>query len=47
MDKFAFTVVVAHIDEAAIMNSVALPTLLYGTADVERDAVTILAGLGQ
>ena len=45
MDQFAFTAVVAHIDEAAIKDSVALPTLLYGTADVDRDAVTILAGL--
>jgi hypothetical protein len=45
MDKFAFTAVVAHIDEAAIKDRVALPTLLYGTADVERDAVTILTGL--
>ena len=45
MDKFAFTAVVAHVDEAAIKDSVALPTLLYGTADVKRDSGAILAGL--
>ena len=47
MDKFAFTAVVAHIDQAAIKDCVALPTLLYGTADVERDAHAILAGLAK
>lgn len=45
LGQFAFTAVVAHIDEATIADSAALPTLLYGTAEVERDAVTILAEL--